>query len=828
MNEASARVDVEVTANSKGDEVVLVSSSATSQPDEGQVVTNVNNNSSSMKSPSRRNGTDASTPKTISSLSAVCGSRDCDLLLGSTYHDEDAVTADDSEQYIVVNRDSVNGDDNDEANAITEESDLRNGSRTIWIVTTAALPWRTGTSVNPLWRAVYLAQDGHKVSLLIPWLADENSRKKLYGAKNYFPHGQSEQIEWIFDNFIGTERSKVLNLQILFWNGIYQESFGSIFPVEDICSLIPYDEADVAILEEPEHLNWFRIIPPQPPKKKSSTHGTIKIDQSDSQKVLLNEENADEDDETEEDGTRFLYGCPNISSVSNPADIELTGASKTNDDEYDIITLGWACKFRYVIGILHTNYGDYVRQYGMMTMFLGASALQALSSMVVRAYCHKVIRLSDTLPSFWAVTHNPHYKYPPGTTEEGLAEVMETTCNVHGVRTDFLDPPVETKRSNNDEVTPAPVYFIGKIIWAKGFEQLLELQELYRSHTSEYFEIDVYGTGNDEKTIQRAFFGRNGMARGSSTLSSSSDSSRPTSPDPYSEASDYVVIGKTHPTSLRSQVDQLVLMAHANPTTTTILPPTCTAQSTSSTANPPADESKEASSSEHDNASAEAPAATAPLTDESTKNTTVDPLNILGEATQKTVGTGVETADAAMKMVESIFQIGLGAFSFGGNEKGKAKLNGQEDGTVKSADGATDAESNQGSLSSKTNKKPVEREQVGSIPFKLAPARARFKWRRNPIPARFPGVHDHIIVRDIPEHKGTHPKDSWGIVLCIWAVTHYFHSFPCVSIAVFLNMSTSEVLCTTSAEALAMGKFVILPKHRKLSVTSVCPPATYV
>jgi hypothetical protein len=102
-----------------------------------------------------------------------------------------------------------------------------------------------------------------------------------------------------------------------------------------------------------------------------------------------------------------------------------------------------------------------------------------------------------------------------------------------------------------------------------------------------------------------------------------------------------------------------------------------------------------------------------------------------------------------MKLVESVMEAGLGTFKRKNGESAETK--------------------------------PKARS------FNFVPPLATFKWRRTPIPARFLGVLDHIIVRDIPEHK------------------------------IFLNMSTTEVLCTTSAEALAMGKFLIIPKHRKLN-----------
>eukprot|EP00526_Cylindrotheca_closterium_P017308 CAMPEP_0113655830 /NCGR_PEP_ID=MMETSP0017_2-20120614/29947_1 /TAXON_ID=2856 /ORGANISM="Cylindrotheca closterium" /LENGTH=314 /DNA_ID=CAMNT_0000569167 /DNA_START=156 /DNA_END=1100 /DNA_ORIENTATION=+ /assembly_acc=CAM_ASM_000147 len=61
--------------------------------------------------------------------------------------------------------------------------------------------------------------------------------------------------------------------------------------------------------------------------------------------------------------------------------------------------------------------------------------------------------------------------------------------------------------------------------------------------------------------------------------------------------------------------------------------------------------------------------------------------------------------------------------------------------------------------------------------------RSKYELRQHPIPARFLGMIDHVVIKDIPKYT------------------------------IFLNLSESEVLCTTTAEALAMGKWVIIPNH---------------
>ena len=84
------------------------------------------------------------------------------------------------------------------SSTIAPISDLSRPDRIIWVVTTAALPWRTGTSVNPLARALYLTRGRpqHAVTLMIPFLPSMEEQKKVFGEEALFETPQ-EQETWI-------------------------------------------------------------------------------------------------------------------------------------------------------------------------------------------------------------------------------------------------------------------------------------------------------------------------------------------------------------------------------------------------------------------------------------------------------------------------------------------------------------------------------------------------------------------------------------------------------------------------------------------------------
>lgn len=282
------------------------------------------------------------------------------------------------------------------------KSSLRDPGRKIAIVTTAALPWMTGTAVNPLLRAAFLSDNSaRKVTLVIPWLS------KIDQAK-VFPNGMTfespEEQEVFVRNWVQKRTGRPSNFKVTFYPGRYAADMGSILPVGDLTQCIPDNEADVAVLEEPEHLNWYH-------------HGRR-----------------------------------------------------------------WTDKFNHVVGIMHTNYLDYARREDHGD--IKEKVLRRLNQWVTRIHCHHVVKLSD------AVQPLPR----------------ESTQFVHGVSPNFLDigkrraAAVTTEEAGNK--FGKGVYFIGKVLWGKGYTELVDL---ISQHSSKHgnVAVDVFGSGHDLAEVQQ-------------------------------------------------------------------------------------------------------------------------------------------------------------------------------------------------------------------------------------------------------------------------------------------------------------------------------------
>jgi digalactosyldiacylglycerol synthase len=126
--------------------------------------------------------------------------------------------------------------------------------------------------------------------------------------------------------------------------------------------------------------------------------------------------------------------------------------------------------------------------------YLSSSLLAGVNRHVVQLNCHRVVKLSSALQVF--------------------APMIECVDNIHGVREVYLREgerrrlaATTSKVVSRGNTKQRWVYFIGKLLWAKGFDHLLDLQSAFRERTGDFFEVDVYGSGPDECEIRRAFSG---------------------------------------------------------------------------------------------------------------------------------------------------------------------------------------------------------------------------------------------------------------------------------------------------------------------------------
>lgn len=145
---------------------------------------------------------------------------------------------------------------------VLDYTDLSDLSKNLLVVTTASLPWMTGTAVNPLLRAAYLTHGrkpaGGSSTLMVPFLERDEDQTRVYGKIRFkAPAEQEDYIRnWLRES-AGMEDAAA-DLRIKFYTAWQNKAENSIYSMGDITALLDDEDYDICILEEVEHLNWYR------------------------------------------------------------------------------------------------------------------------------------------------------------------------------------------------------------------------------------------------------------------------------------------------------------------------------------------------------------------------------------------------------------------------------------------------------------------------------------------------------------------------------------------------------------------------------------------
>ncbi len=120
-----------------------------------------------------------------------------------------------------------------------------------------------------------------------------------------------------------------------------------------------------------------------------------------------------------------------------------------------------------VTGILMTNYYFYAKHTVPNMPFL-SWLFDRYNRWLTRHHCDDIIRTSSVYPDF----PNSQQFY------------------VNGIHPSFLETPLANLNSNK-------IYFMGKIIWEKGFHELIDLLSSSKIH-----EMDIFGPDGDRDAIE--------------------------------------------------------------------------------------------------------------------------------------------------------------------------------------------------------------------------------------------------------------------------------------------------------------------------------------
>ena len=336
----------------------------------------------------------------------------------------------------------------------------------VLIMTTASVPWFTGTAINPLLRAAHLAVTGRKVTLYLPWVSDEGEQKKLYHATF---RSKLEQSQHVFD-WLSKEanmEAALSNLKIAFYEARFHEPHGSLYPLGETLETFGDLERftagedkgvkaayvpEVVVLEEPEHLNWY--------------------------------------------------------------------AYKGGDES------AWR-KFSNVVGVVHTNYPMYARTEKVLPRWLLGDIFDplllgpikgfftlAIAKWMCAAHCHEIVKLSKALPKNLGGDDRDVVANVHGVRSVFLriGDAKATTSPFYVQEEDSSDEKEdssdETTTKATSESLTSGAYFVGKMLWPKGLDKLAKLlsqtqKQRYDGSLPSTFHL--IGDGPDLPAIERHF-----------------------------------------------------------------------------------------------------------------------------------------------------------------------------------------------------------------------------------------------------------------------------------------------------------------------------------